>query len=474
MGTKSRNQVTSTGFDANSQAYIDKTRNAATQAANALTQTGPYSGQRAADASGYEQAGAQQLGAYGQAGQGAIGQLQGAAGVAGFGIPAWMQAMNAGQSGFGVTQDAQNGFGAGQAAMAGQAMRGQNASQNLGVAAQAGNGAIGNYAGLADKSNDVFNAYGDQAGLAKQGIGGLQQALQQAGYGAQAANMALAGGPNTGAFFDPYQAQVIGGVRDQFDQSREKLNRDISSNATKAGAFGGSREAVTRGAALADLARSESSQIANLMSSGYQNAQNAAQQDQQFRFGAGMQQQNLGFGAANNLLNYGQQGQDARAGMVNNATGQLANLGFNANQFLSGQGANAAGNLYSGGLNAAQFAAGQGQAAAGNINQYGMNAANSLFGTGFSAANGQLGAGQQLRGVNQNQLDAQYQAFHEPFQRQQQALGLMQQGLGPMGTTQTTPQRRNVGSGILGGALSGFSAGGPWGALAGGVLGGIG
>ncbi len=474
MGTKSRNQTTSTGFDPKSQSYIDQTRSAAQSLYKDMSGAALYGGDLAADANPYEQAGAAQLGQYGAAGVGAQGQLQNAAMFSGAGVPAWMQAMNAGQQGFGATMDAAGRYGMGADALGAQTAQGYGAAQNLGFAGNQGNVALQNYGALADKSGDVFNAYGDQAGLAKQGVSGLQQALQQMGYGAQAANGALANGPNTGAFFDPYQTSVISGVRDQFDNARGRLNRDVSDNATKAGAFGGSREAVTRGAALADLARSESSQIANLMSGGYQNAQNAAMQDQQFRFGAGLQQQNLGFGAAQQLLGYGQQGQDARAGMVNNANAQLGNLGFNANQYLAGQGANAAGSLYSGGQNAAQFNVGQGQNAANSINQYGMNAASNLYGTGFNAAGAQLGAGAQLRDVNQNQLNADYNQFMQPINQRVNAFGILQGGLGPTGTTATTPQTRNVGSGILGGALSGFASGGPWGALAGGVLGGIG
>ena len=471
--SKSRNQVSTTQLDKGSQAYVDQSRTAAQDVYKSLTNAPEYGGQLAAGVNPFEQQGAQNIAQYAQGGVGAQGQLQNAAQQAGAGVPAWYQAMQAGGHGFDTTGQAAGLFGAGAGSLMQQNAQGQQGAGNLGFAAQGLNPAVQNYANLAGKQNDVFNAYGDQAGTAKDGISGLQQALRQAGYGANAANQALANGPNTGAFFDPYQSQVINGVRDQFNQTRDITNRNISEQAAKSGAFGG-REAVTRGAALADIARNETSQIANLMSGGYQNAQNAAMQDQQFRFNAGQQQQNLGFNAANQLLNYGQQGQDAQAGLVNGANNQLANLGFNSSQYLANQGANAGQQLYSGGLNAAQFNVGQGQNAAGNINQYGMNAANNLYGTGYSAANGQLGAGQQLRGAEQNQLDAAYQQYLSPYQRQQQALGLLQGGLGPTGQQSVTPQSRNVASGILGGALSGFSAGGPWGALAGGVLGGLG
>lgn len=62
----------------------------------------------------------------------------------------------------------------------------------------------------------------------------------------------------------------------------------------------------------------------------------------------------------------------------------------------------------------------------------------------------------------------------EPLFRQQQALQFMQGGLGPVGqnVTQTQPGQSFL-QGAAGGALTGFGAGGPWGALAGGLLGGI-
>lgn len=96
-------------------------------------------------------------------------------------------------------------------------------------------------------------------------------------------------------------------------------------------------------------------------------------------------------------------------------------------------------------------------AAAGNLadqNQAGFQyqGFNDAMNRALQAANLGFGANQQLAGI--------------PGQ-QAQAMGM---ATGPYGQTQTTPQQRNVGAGILGGAATGAQFG-PWGALAGGILG---
>ena len=73
-------------------------------------------------------------------------------------------------------------------------------------------------------------------------------------------------------FMNPYMNEVIGGVRGQFDAARGQAGRDAAQRATAAGAFGGSRAAVERGARMGALDVGEASQIGGLLSSGFQNA----------------------------------------------------------------------------------------------------------------------------------------------------------------------------------------------------------
>ena len=84
-------------------------------------------------------------------------------------------------------------------------------------------------------------------------------------------------------FFNPYQDNVISGVRDQFNYQRGLASNDANRQATMAGAFGGSRAAIGRASRLGALDRSESQQIGNLMHSGYQQSLGQALQHNEYR-----------------------------------------------------------------------------------------------------------------------------------------------------------------------------------------------
>lgn len=180
--------------------------------------------------------------------------------------------------------------------------------------------------------------------------------------------MAAGGAPNNGPFFlgpsemsigdqaqrfmNPYQQNVIGGIRGEFDHLRGQAAMQSNQQATQAGAFGGSRAAIAQGARLGELDRAQASQIGNFLHQGY---------------------------------------------------GDALQMG--------------------------------------------------------------LGYSEYERGLRERQAQ-------EPLFRQQQALNFMNLGMGPYGTTQSQYQPRNWMSGAVGGATAG-AAFGPWGAAAGGVLGGL-
>lgn len=73
-------------------------------------------------------------------------------------------------------------------------------------------------------------------------------------------------------FMNPYIADVVGGVRGEFDHLRGAARVDANQGATAAGAFGSPRAALERGARLGELDRAQTSQIAGLLSTGFQNA----------------------------------------------------------------------------------------------------------------------------------------------------------------------------------------------------------
>jgi hypothetical protein len=136
-------------------------------------------------------------------------------------------------------------------------------------------------------ANPWLNQYGQQAGqLAQQGLGyGMQQGLQ-----------------GIEGFMNPYLGSVIGAMNPLYDQQRAIANRAAGDMATRAGAFGGSREAVLRGTMMNDVNQQQQAMNANLLNSGFQNAaqQLMAQRAMQAQMGMGglqgLYNTGLGFG----------------------------------------------------------------------------------------------------------------------------------------------------------------------------------
>lgn len=113
-----------------------------------------------------------------------------------------------------------------------------------------------------------------------QGVGALGQA-QQSGQLAQTAALAGAGDYDPQSyqqFMDPYQKDVIDQytkeMQRQFDISRQSR----AAQAQSAGAFGGEREGVVEAESMAGFQRQLGQGVAGLLSSGYQQAQQQAQQ----------------------------------------------------------------------------------------------------------------------------------------------------------------------------------------------------
>lgn len=73
-------------------------------------------------------------------------------------------------------------------------------------------------------------------------------------------------------FMNPYQDQVIGGIRGEFDHLRNLAARGTNQDATRSGAYGGSRHALTEGARLGELDRAQTSQIGQFLNQGYDTA----------------------------------------------------------------------------------------------------------------------------------------------------------------------------------------------------------
>ena len=129
---------------------------------------------------------------------------------------------------------------------------------------------------------------------ASQGLQGLsqnqlQQFFQQAGGAAQ--NLGFAGQQGLGGieqFFNPFQDQVIAGVQSDFDRQRQLVDQGAQQQATQAGAFGGSREAILRAQGLEGVNRAESSALSGIRAGGFQNAAQQFLQQQQLSGALGL------------------------------------------------------------------------------------------------------------------------------------------------------------------------------------------
>lgn len=75
-----------------------------------------------------------------------------------------------------------------------------------------------------------------------------------------------------GDFFNPYMSNVVDATRGEFDFMRGGAAKDAAQQATQAGAFGGSRAAISQGTRLGAIDRAQGSTVAGLLQSGWQDA----------------------------------------------------------------------------------------------------------------------------------------------------------------------------------------------------------
>jgi len=220
----------------------------------------------------------------------------------------------------------------GQAGITGQAQFG-DLGQFTGIANQ-GQGIAGYQPFLNQAATDLNAA--SAAAAAGQGVGA--GALGQAGIAMNAAQAAAAAGQDAGAgymgpgaqaqFESPYQQQVIDAAMSQFDQRDATREAQAGLADTSAGTYGGGRAAVREGARAAQSDLDRATFQANLLSQGYQQAQNQA---------------NTAFGQANqqamqNMNMYGTaaQGQQGLAQGLQGQAGQNVGLFSQTGQGQSG------------------------------------------------------------------------------------------------------------------------------------------
>jgi hypothetical protein len=299
-------------------------------------------------------------------------------------------------------------------------------------------------------------------------------------------------GTDFSAYTNPYESQVVGQSISDLDRARQMQERQLNAQATQAGAFGGSRQALMQ----SELGRNYLDQAARtasgLRQAGFQNAQQLAGQDIASRMqadlanqGANLQASQLNQSAAMQAalanqqagLTAGSQNQQAalQAALANQSTGMqagLANQGAGIQTGLANQGAN----LQAGSLNAnlAQQANMSNQAARNQMSQFNignqlqaalanqqaglsgsqnrLSAAGQLgqlsnlgFGQGMALQDQAMQQGALTQGINQMLIDATKNQFAGYQDAPGRSLGYMTAALGATPTPTTTTASRQPG-----------------------------
>jgi hypothetical protein len=245
---------------------------------------------------------------------------------------------------------------------------------------------------------------GEALSTLRQGVGSLQGAAQMYDPG------------NAQAFMNPYQQQVIDESIRQINRQGDLSRQNLQAQATRAGAFGGSREGAQRAELERALSEQKNSAIVGGLSQGYQQSAQQAQQAFEAQQARQLQQAQglagIGSTFGQQSLQQAQLGQGA-AGLQGNLSGQLAGLsGMYGN--LAGQQANIYGQ---------QSQLGQ------SLGQGIGNLASQQFGIGAQMAQGlgSLGTQQANIGMQNAALGQQAQAMGQQDTNFMYNLGTAQQ-----------------------------------------------
>lgn len=327
----------------------------------------------------------------------------------------------------------------------GQGMRGVTDAQRIAA------GALGaDFSGSQQLLQNAAQRAAGASGVPQ--MGGAQGAVQlglAGGLGGIGGGMGGYDPSRAQAFMDPYRQQVIDETMRQIDRQGSIAQQGLSSQAVRAGAFGGEREGVQRAEMQRGLMEQKAGSIANLLSQGYSQAQANSmasfeqQQQRSLQGGQAIGQLGVQSGQAMGSL------EAQRAAAEQAASGQIANIGQTVGQQAAQQtqlGQSGAG-LY-GNLSQQQIAAGQG------LGQLGVDQAR----LGQSAA----GLYQQAAQGYGNLASQQGSLAGQESNIQQNVSNLlMQQGAGRTNAAQAlaniygqqSGQFQNIGQGI--GALAG-------------------
>jgi len=141
-----------------------------------------------------------------------------------------------------------------------------------------------------------------QATDATTGLGAYQPYLTKAGTAADAATGLTGTGAGTGAgsiasYMSPYQSDVMQTALDQYDVQAQKSRLGLGAQAVAGGAFGSGRHGIAEAEYQSASDRNRSALQAQMLQQGFQQAQQARQQDLANQLGIAGLQSKLGGGA---------------------------------------------------------------------------------------------------------------------------------------------------------------------------------
>lgn len=335
--------------------------------------------------------------------------------------------------------------------------------------------------------------------------GGYQAAQVTTPDAVQAQNVAAGQLARTSLdpYMNPYESQVVQQSLDDLNRSRQMQANQLAAQATSAGAFGGSRQALMESELNRNFMDQSARTASQLRLGGFQNAQQQAQQDIASRMqadlanqGANLQagQFNAGLGMQAGLANQSATNQASQFGLGQTMQANLANQSAAARAAEFGQSIG----LQAGGMNqaaqnaASQFGLGQ-QMQAGLANQSSTNQMNQLraqleqqsmmqrdnqslqaqlanqqaglagaqlrlggasqlgnlsnlgFGMGQNIQNQMMQQGNMQQMLNQQLINSAQQQYGGYQQAPAQSLALLSQALGATPTPQTTTTSKQPG-----------------------------
>ena len=315
------------------------------------------------------------------------------------------------------------------------------------------------YGGMgAEQAMQQAQRTGQQASMyGRQGSMYGQQAadMAQQGYGAGANYAAQATDPNaTAAYMSPYMQNVVDYQKSQAVRDYGIGQQGLKAQASRSGAFGGSRQAIQE----AEAQRSLGSQLQGIEAQGAQSAFQNAQQQQQFGANLGLQGLQAGYqgtgmgiqGAQTGLQGVGAQQAAGNLGLAGTAQG-MQGAGYG----LQGvQGATGAGQYGLQGYGVANQSAG----ALGQLGTQQLGADTSILGT-------QSQAGAQQQAQEQQKINQSIQDYATAQQYPYMQLGIMNSMLRGLplqsSTTQMYQAQPSTGQQLLGyglGALGAYKA----------------